>query len=252
MQPLSASDLLDVWERGAGRTPVEQGLVLLAYAFPRAPYSRLAGLTIGQRDACLLELRALTFGAQLSGVVTCPACGERLEMGFDAGDLLRSGASLPDPESGETQPETSALVLAPYEIDFRLPTSADLNAAARREDPGQARQQLLQACLVDVRKDGQAVPAGELPAPILEAVGERIGQVEPLADLDLAAVCPACGHAWHVLFDIVSFFWSEIEARAARLMREVHVLASAYGWREADILALSPWRRQRYLELSGT
>jgi hypothetical protein len=32
-------------------------------------------------------------------------------------------------------------------------------------------------------------------------------------------------------------------------VREVHLLASAYGWRESDILAMTPWRRQLYLEL---
>jgi hypothetical protein len=32
-------------------------------------------------------------------------------------------------------------------------------------------------------------------------------------------------------------------------LREVHVLASANGWSEAEILALSPQRRQRYLEI---
>jgi hypothetical protein len=78
-----------------------------------------------------------------------------------------------------------------------------------------------------------------------------MGQAEPLADLSLAATCPACGHNWQILFDIVSYFWSEINAWSLRLMREVHSLASAYGWREADILAMSAWRRQRYLELIG-
>jgi hypothetical protein len=32
-------------------------------------------------------------------------------------------------------------------------------------------------------------------------------------------------------------------------LRDVHELASAYGWRESEILALSPQRRQAYLEL---
>ena len=32
---------------------------------------------------------------------------------------------------------------------------------------------------------------------------------------------------------------------------EVHALASAYHWHERDILALSPVRRQAYLELLG-
>jgi hypothetical protein len=51
-----------------------------------------------------------------------------------------------------------------------------------------------------------------------------------------------------MMFDIVSFLWTEIAAEAKRLLREVHILASAYGWREADIFSLSPLRRQFYLE----
>jgi len=52
-----------------------------------------------------------------------------------------------------------------------------------------------------------------------------------------------------VMFDIVSFFWSEICVQAKRLLREVHILARAYGWREADILSMSAARRQLYLEM---
>ena len=51
------------------------------------------------------------------------------------------------------------------------------------------------------------------------------------------------------MFDIVSFFWAEIDAWARRVLREVNVLARAYGWRESDILALSPVRRQIYLSM---
>src|SRR5206468_730296 len=36
---------------------------------------------------------------------------------------------------------------------------------------------------------------------------------------------------------------------AGRLLREVDALARAYGWREPDILALTPWRRDAYLQL---
>jgi hypothetical protein len=51
-----------------------------------------------------------------------------------------------------------------------------------------------------------------------------------------------------MIFDIASFFWTEIAAEAKRLLGEVHILASAYGWREADILSLNPLRRRFYLE----
>ena len=42
-----------------------------------------------------------------------------------------------------------------------------------------------------------------------------------------------------------------IAGRALRLLGHVHALARAYGWREADILAMSPARRQVYLDLAG-
>ena len=67
--------------------------------------------------------------------------------------------------------------------------------------------------------------------------------------LELALSCPSCRHQWQATFDIVSFFWSEINAWAHRSLQEVHTLALAYGWREADILAMSPWRRQFYLKM---
>ena len=37
--------------------------------------------------------------------------------------------------------------------------------------------------------------------------------------------------------------------RALRTLREIDVLATAYGWTETEILRLSPWRRQAYLEI---
>ena len=42
----------------------------------------------------------------------------------------------------------------------------------------------------------------------------------------------------------------EVEAEAMRLLRDVHVLARQYGWREADIIAMSPLRRQMYVEMA--
>ena len=74
---------------------------------------------------------------------------------------------------------------------------------------------------------------------------------DPLAAIDIPLDCLNCGHQWQPLFDIVSFFWTEIAAQARRLLREVHTLARYYGWREADILAMSAIRRQFYLEMGG-
>ncbi len=51
--------------------------------------------------------------------------------------------------------------------------------------------------------------------------------------------------------DIASFLWKALHAWAKLMLGDVHELARAYGWTEADILALpSPTRRQIYLELA--
>ena len=50
MQALTDRSLLDIWERGQGRGPVERALLLLAAAFPDLGEDAGAGLSIGERD----------------------------------------------------------------------------------------------------------------------------------------------------------------------------------------------------------
>lgn len=246
MDSLSATELLDLWENGVDRAPLEQALLLLQAACPHIPAEKLAQLTIGRRDACLLELRRRTFGPGITGLAACPACRESLELHFDADSLLSGNAQLPGPASVSSGPVETSLSVASFELTFRLPSSEDVRAAGEHEDPA---RRLLESCVLCARKDGEAMAASELPPEIRNAVMDRMEHEEPLANITLAAACPACGHRWRIIFDIVSFFWTEINAWAIRLMREVHLLASAYGWRERDILAMGAKRRQRYLEM---
>ncbi len=251
MYALSASDLLGIWENGAGKTPVEQALAILRTAFPHATNAKLMKLTIGQRDACLIHLHELTFGPHLKGLANCPACGERLELDFNGRDLPASSSPLPDPELIEPLDAESFFRFNNYEVTYRLPTSADLLNSSKQTDTSALREKLLQTCVVSVVCDDATKDIKELPEKVLEELVQHMDKADPLANLTLAASCPACGHTWQIIFDIVSYFWSEINAWAIRLLHEVHLLASAYGWSENDILNMSAWRRQRYLELIG-
>jgi hypothetical protein len=250
---LSASELLHVWERGDGRPSLEQGLLLLSVACPGVAPGDLARMPVGRRDAVLMELRHRTFGSALNGLAVCPSCGERVEVGFPLEALFAQHQMAPDLSLDPGQAETHKMSTSGYELAFRLPTSADLLplAANSRPDPQAARQTLLEGCLLAAEHQGQPVPAADLPAEVVEALVARMEELDPLADVILPLTCPACGNAWEVAFDIVSFFWAEINAWGERLVREVHTLASAYGWREADILAMTARRRQKYLELAG-
>ncbi len=246
MRALTAAELLGVWERGQAEPPVRQALALLAAACPETPPDELARLRIGRRDRLLLELRERTLGPQLVSVAACPACGERLEVELAVRDLLV--------DQSEDDPSHSPLSVTAdgWEVRFRLPHSLDLMALAGSAEPAEARRCLLAACLLESRSpEGEDTPVEALSGAVLQAVADAMAEADPQADLELALTCPACSHVWLSLFDIVSFFWTEIDARARVLLHEVHVLASAYNWREADILALSPWRRRAYLEMVG-
>lgn len=240
MRPLSALDLLDIWERGWAGPPARQALMLLEAACPEADPDALADLTVGERDRRLLVLRAWTFGHRLVSLARCPACDQQLELSFSAGDLA------PEPE--RQQDDALGLTLDGYEVRFRLPTGGDLLDVATEGAAG-ARLRLLERCLLAAHRGGEPVSAARLPAEVVDAVATCLAEADPGADLHLALTCPACSHAWQAAFDVVSFFWREIQAWATRTLYEVHALARAYGWSEAEVLATSPIRRQLYLDM---
>ncbi len=249
MHALTAAQLLDVWEQGRGRSLAERALLLLAAACPEvggAPAESLARLPIGRRDADLLTLREQTFGPRLASLADCPGCGGRLEAAFTVADIRAVGvAPAADPA------EDLALRIGDCEVRFRLPNSLDLLALAGLADRDAARRRLFERCLLEAQCRQEPVTAGELSDTVVDAVAARMGEADPQADVQLAHCCPGCGRQWLATLDIVSFFWSEIDAWACRALGEVHTLASAYGWSEAAVLALSPARRQVYLELVG-
>ncbi|MGA2807031.1 MAG: hypothetical protein ABSE87_02800 [Terracidiphilus sp.] len=242
MRSLSAAEILRAWERGLTQSPNRRALELLSPLYPQASLDWLSGLSIGRRDAELLALREYTFGPEMAAVAGCPQCGGRLDITLNAAEMRDVSAFWPD--------DKIALRVAGYELQFRLPNSDDLEALSRDDDGG--RMRLLSCCLLSAQQDGAKVESDQLPDEVVDAVSERMASADPLADIQLALCCPLCSHHWQAAFDIASFLWREIENLAGRLLRDVHALASAYGWHEKDILALSPVRRQFYLAMIGT
>lgn len=242
MRALSAGELLTVWEHGVSQNPSQRALALLAIACADdASRDGIERLSIGQRDERLLGLRERTFGPRLSALANCPACREVLEFGVNATDVRVPPAATPA--------EPIDLAQADYEVQFRLPNSLDLTTLDPSADLQTRKQHLLRRCIASARHGGAEIFPDELPSEIVAAISDRMAEADPQADVQLELACPQCEHRWHTPLDIVSFFWSEINAWALRLLRDVHALASAYGWREADILAMTPARRQAYLEL---
>ena len=97
------------------------------------------------------------------------------------------------------------------------------------------------------------LPRDEARALLRARVGapEDAEHADPLAAITIESVCEECGATQSLALDPVRFAWAQIEARAVGLLREVDALARAYGWTEAEVLAVPAGRRQLYLRLVG-
>jgi hypothetical protein len=235
---ISESDLLRVWEEGIAQPPAGRALVLLAAADPGADVRQLAHLTLGQREELLLDLREECFGSEFQGRADCPRCAEPLEITMDASQLRAEWSS--------EAPAEGTVHAAGYDVRFRLPTSRDALAV----DPGDAHgpRRMLARCVLSATLAGAAVPTEALAAEVLDAVAVAMAGLDSRIDVRVMLTCPVCRHDWAPALDIASYLWTEVDAAARRLLHAVHVLACAYGWTEADVLAVSPWRRQAYLQ----
>jgi hypothetical protein len=236
-----ARELLEAWEHGLSRSPTHRAVTLLASASPGTPLDDIARLPTGTRDLGLLRLRSELFGDWVEAICSCPACGEQLDACFDARELLPEETAA---AAGPPAP-TRQLSLRGNQVTVRAPNSLDLLAVAGVPDIPAARRALLRRCLGPL----PAEFADTMPDDLVDEVVTQIAALDPRAWVELDLTCAACGHAWPAVFDIASFLWAEITAWAHRTLRDIHALARAYGWPEADILAMSPLRRQCYLEM---
>jgi hypothetical protein len=237
MRPLFAPDILKVWEQGQVQHQLDKALTLLLAAFPDMNREKLAALSVGQRDAYLLALREVTFGPRLNCFAECPGCKGRLEFTIKTTDIR-----LP----GETKQELE-LTNGNLMLRYRMPNSLDLAAVAGFGDVDAARNLLVERCVLQVIRDGVQVGCNELSEEAKAELASHMAEHDPQAEVLLDLHCPACGHQWQMVFDIVSYFWSELSAQARRLLYDVHELALAYGWHESEILSMSDTRRQFYL-----
>lgn len=232
------AELLATWEAGLAEASTGRALLLHRTARPDVDAVTLPVLPVGEREADLFALRRALFGERMQVRLACSACGADMEFDLDAREFARS---LGGPGDSVVRVEQDG-----WDVEFRLPGVADLTAAARAADP---RTALLARCLVSAVRDGAAVGAGDLPAPVQRRIAEAVEAADPGADVTLNIACPECGDATRAELDIASYLWTELDAWARDLLLDVHLLATSYGWSEPEILALSPLRRRYYLEL---
>ncbi|MFF4602041.1 hypothetical protein ACFY12_04670 [Streptomyces sp. NPDC001339] len=244
------TELLAIWEAGLAEQGSGRALLLHRAARPEAGPDALLSVPLGERAADLFALRRALFGERMQVTLDCadPECGAALEFELDAAEL---GPARPQVPEGGLRVAADGWV-----VRFRLPCPADLTAAAEEAAVAEDARRLLGArCVLSaVRDDGREVTGQEdlarlLPDPVLKRFGEAAQEADPAAESALNITCPECGAATPAELDIAAYLWTELDAWARDVLLDVHLLASAYGWSEPEILALSPLRRRYYLEL---
>ncbi|WP_285021673.1 hypothetical protein [Novosphingobium sp. fls2-241-R2A-195] len=231
-----AKGLLALWE--AGTSP----LALLRAAEPSGVQDdALARLPVGARDGKLIAHQRRLFGPAIEATVPCAECGETAEVTLDADSLL---AMAPE----EVAP--IAITSGAWRIEARPADSRDM-AALAMEVPEAAERALLARVVTLCTRDGAPADPANLPPEAVAAIEDALEAADPLAAITLLVACPHCGASIPALHDPAHHLARSVAAEARRLLAEVAALARAYGWREADILAMTPQRRAAYLELAA-
>jgi len=226
-----AAALLDAWEQALSQPGPERAPSLLVSLGWVDDANTLAATTIGSTDTRLFALRELLFGPTLACVASCPECGETIEFSARCGELV----------SGPGARDAAPITILDSPLLCRLPVNGDIHRLNRNPTVASARA-LLQLCLLDELAALDTVSDGDCDRAVAQ-----LADADPGACVEVAIDCP-CSHSWIEEFDIRSYLMSELTDWAVRNLRDIHQLASRYGWAESDILGMSPWRKQIYLE----
>lgn len=191
--------------------------------------------TVGTRIAALLGLMATTDAVDyLNLLALCedPSCGEKFEFELPLSLVVNCV-----PEKSIIQVELDGM----RTVSLRHPNGQDLRDWHKQSPV--SRKAAIAAMLKSLVIDGQVTHEDE------SIIAEALSTIDPLVAFTVSCVCPACTFPNEVTVDLEDIALTHFKRRQLVLLREIHELASRYGWTEAEILAIQPRRRARYLTM---
>jgi hypothetical protein len=223
MRPPTAAELLTIWDdfpTESSHVRLEQ---LLAHALPD---EAIDADTLGTRNQRLIVLHEALIGGRIEAIATCSTCGMANE--FDVPTNAIAAAPAPDRDA------RAAIEWDGSHVTARLPTMADIASVCGIQAEA-ARAALIARCAGE-----------ELPDEAAELLGAAFETLDPAAAVRLSTTCAGCERPLNIDVDVAAFVEKAIERRIAVHFAEIDMIARAYGWSEAEILALSSARRARY------
>jgi len=196
-------------------------------------------LSVSDRDRLLAAVYRHLYGDRVEGTVRCTDCGAAFDLTFTLAELAR-GLESGRRTARTVGPDSEGTYVLPDGRRFRLPTAEDQIAVSGMA-PEQGAEVLASRCLL----------AGD-PAGDREALEAAMSEVGPVLDLDLGATCAECGAPQEVRFEIRAHLLGTLAAERPCLAREVHSIATAYGWGLNEVLDLPRDQRRGYVRLIET
>ncbi|MXP65355.1 hypothetical protein E0493_18565 [Roseomonas sp. M0104] len=218
-RPQRATALLDALIEGLEGAPMTPALA--------------RSLSCGTRE-WLLRRAALRFRPDLAWFeADCDTCGAAYDLSLDlrAMPLREPGAAFP-----VASVETSL-----GRRGFEAPNGGHEEALAEAAGPD-PRRRLLALCGLSPEAETEAHRFTEADCERIDAALEEIS---PELGEAVASTCPSCGGAAVARVDPFRFGYPAPRG----ILREVHLLASAYGWSQEAILAMPAARRHDYAAL---
>jgi hypothetical protein len=188
-----------------------------------------ASLSVSEHDRLLAAIFRRLYGDKAVCHATCADCRESFEFELPLDRILaeqeaeaeRWGA--PDAEGWWTTEEG---------VRFRAPTAGEVLVADVKT---------LRALCLDEASEGAPLAAFDLEAALAAAA--------PTLSIDVAVTCPHCETSQNARFDIARHLARSLQRELPFLVREVHLIASTYGWAHDEIMALTRVDRRAFAGL---
>jgi len=222
----SATDLIAAWDP-ASRAPPHRRLSTLLASCEGA--DAVAADTLGMRNQRLLRLHRDLVGGALEARVTCAHCATESEFELPAEAILAAPPPAPD-----------ARVRVRYggrTVTVRLPRIADIETLSAPD----LRRAIIERCRTGT--------GGPVPADLAKKLGRKFEALDPAANIVVNIACSGCTRPIAASVDLARFVARDLDRVLDSLLRDLDVIASAYGWSEQAILAMPPQRRRRYVAM---
>jgi hypothetical protein len=205
--------LMALYDRAEALPRGARRLALAEALLPEGQPARSLGA--GDAERLFWRAKRARFGPRATAQFGCDACGEMI-----------------------------AFAVPP---DFDLP--AQVAPVARLQHAG--RPYILPLpTLGDTGDPAVLAPDAPWHDPAFRAeAAQAIDAADPAIDVIFDVACAACGGVNPRAFDAAAFLWADIEGFASGVFVQVAILARAFGWSEAETLALTPARRARYVDM---